>query len=533
MDGLLWREEAPLYCRRVRLLGVAVAALTLLTAIPYVAGHRLDDGSSAFLETLVFEQDFNSYCAFLRQSAAGAWLFHNPFTPEPHRPIFLNLEFLVSGKAAALLGLEAGQALQVQRALAGLLFAFGLWGLGARVITTPAARRVALMTALTGGGFGWMKVLPLVGPHVASLPPVDLYAGVHPFFWLFLQPHFVVGEVLVVLALWAMLEGERTGRTVFSLAAGALAAIAGLVRPYDMLFLQVVAVLFTAAIAIRERKLDWPAAARRLLPAIAPLPVLAYSVWLFRFHPVFQWWGRQGVNGPPPVLSLLLGLGLLVPFLVVGLVAARHRPWTPGEILMACAATAGAVLTYSYPWLRFSFQFVTTLVVPALLLALARLEEWASPLRFRPVVAVLLAVNGLTSVTLWATHLGEVRAGAHRIARSDLAVFSWLGAHSGAREVVMAGPRTSNRVPRYSHAAVVAGYPFSTVRYAEKIEDVRRFYRASTEESERRRLLAELRVRYVIHGTEERRFGAYDPARSEFLAEVFRDGPTTVYEVRR
>ena len=181
--------------------------------------------------------------------------------------------------------------------------------------------------------------------------PADLNAGIHPFFWLFLHPHFLIGEALVVLALWAVLEGERTGRTVFYLAAGALAAIAGLVRPYDMLFLQAVAVLFAAAIAIRERKVD----------------------------PVFQWWGRQGVNGPPPVLSLLLGLGLLVPFLVVGLVAARRRPWTPGEILMACAAMAGAVLTYSYPWLRFSFQFVTTLVVPTLLLARARLEPWAGP----------------------------------------------------------------------------------------------------------------------------------------------------------
>jgi hypothetical protein len=533
MGGLLWREEAPLYCRGVRFLAVAVASLTLLTAIPYVAAHRLDDGSSAFLDTLVFEQDFNSYCAFVRQSAVGAWLLHNPFTPEPHRPVFLNLEFLVTGKAAGLLELEAGRGLQLQRALVGVLWAVGLWGLCARMFTSLALRRLALVAALTGGGLGWMKVLPLLGPYVVRLRPPDLNAGIHPFFWLFLHPHFLIGEALVVLALWAMLEGERTGRTVFYLAAGALAAIAGLVRPYDMLFLQVTAVLFAAGVAIRERKLDWSAAARRLLPGIAPLPVLAYCVWLFRFDPVFQWWGRQSVNGPPPVLSLLLGLGLLVPLLVVGLVAARHRPWRPGELLMACAATASLGLTYSYPWLSFSFQFVTTLVVPTLLLAVARLEAWPPAIRFRPVVAVLLAVNALTSVTLWATHLGEVHAGAHRIARSDLAVFSWLGAHSGAREVVMAGPRTSNRVPRYSHDAVVAGYEFSTVRYAEKLAGVRRFYGASTEEAERRRLLRELRVRYVIHGPEERRIGAYDPARSDFLAEVFRDGPTTVYEVRR
>jgi hypothetical protein len=534
MGGLLWREEGPLYCRGVRFLVVAVAALTLLTAIPYVAGYRLDDDSSEFLDTLVFEQDFNSYAAFVRQSAAGAWLFHNPFTPEPHRPIFLNVEFLVTGKAAALLGLEAGLALQVQRAIAGAVFALGLWALCARAIATPAARRVALLAVLTGGGLGWMKVLPLVGPHVARLRPVDLYAGVHPFFWLLLHPHFLIAETLVVFALWAMLEGERTGRPAWPGGAGLLAAIAGLVRPYDMLFVQAVAVLFAAVTAMHQRKLEGPAAARRLLPALVPLPVLAYCVWLFRFDPVFQWWGRQGVNGPPPAPAVLTGLGLLTPLLVVALVAGRRRAWTPGEILMACAAAASLLLTYSYPWLRFSFQFVTTLVVPGLLLAVARLRDGAvgSARRGRPLVALLLAVNALTSVTLWATHLGEARAGAHRIARSDLGVFSWLGAHSHPREVVLAGPRTANRIPRYNYDAVVAGYEFSTVRYVEKLEEVRRFYDVSTEEAYRQPLLAELRVRYVIHGPEERRLGAYNPARSEFLAAVFREGPTTVYEVK-
>jgi hypothetical protein len=533
MGGLLWREEGPLYCRGVRFLAVAVAALMLLTGIPYLAAHRFPDPSSSFLETFVFEQDFNYYCALVRQSAAGAWLFDNPFTPEPHRATLANLEFLATGKLAVLFGLEAGRALQLQRVALAPLFAVGLWGLIAQVIRRPALRRVTFVAALSGGGLGWMRVLPLLGPWVTRAHPVDLYAGVHPFFWLFLHPHFLLAETLVLLALLAMLRGERTGRPWCYAAAGILAAILGVVRPYDMLFLQSVAVLLAAVLALRNHKLDGRALALRLLPALVPLPVLAYCVWLFRFDPVYQWWGRQAVNGPPGAAPMLVGVGLLVPLLVVALVVGRRAAWTTGEILMACAATASLGLTYSYPWLSFSFQFVTTLVVPTLLLAVARLEEWATPIRFRPVVAVLLAVNALTSVTLWATHLGEVRAGAHRIARSDLAVFSRLSAHSGAREVVMGGPRTSNRIPRYSHDAVVAGYPFSTVRYAEKIEDVRRFYGASTAEAERQRLLAELRVRYVIHGPEERGLGAYDPARSEFLAEVFRDEATTVYEVRR
>jgi hypothetical protein len=535
MDGLLWREEAPLYCRGVRFLAAAVAVLTLLTSLPYLAGHRLEDSASAFLDTLIFEHDFNAYCAFVRQSAAGAWLFHNPFTPELHRPVFLNLEFLVTGKAAALLDLEAGQALQLQRGFAGIVFAGALWGLGRRLIAAPSMRRLALVAVLSGGGFGWMSALPRLGPSVQSFEPVDLYAGVHPFFWLLLHPHFAAAEAVVVLALWAFVEGERTGRGLFHGLAGILAAIVGLMRPYDMLFLQATSVLYAVVAAARERKVDWRSLSRRLLCAAVALPVLAYSFWLFRFDPVFMWWGRQGVNAPPPVASLLAGLGLLPLFLAGALLAARRRDWTAPQTLLACAAAASLLLTYSYPWLRFSFQFVTTLVVPSLLLAFARLEaSFTRALVRRELLALALAVavNAPTSIALWCEKMAIARAGGYRIARGDLAAFAWLDGHSRPRDVVLASERTSNRVPRFTHDDVVAGYSFSTVQFPRKLGEVEHFFRFRRDERYRRQILVQYGVRFLLYGPDERALGAYDPKRSAFLTEVFRGGEMTVYEVR-
>jgi hypothetical protein len=275
---------------------------------------------------------------------------------------------------------------------------------------------------------------------------------------------------------------------------------------------------------------------RRLLAAAIPLPVLAYSVWLFRFDAVFQWWGRQGVNGPPPLPSLLAGLGLLPLFLVGTLVAARRRPWTAPQVVLACAAAASLMLTYSYPWLRFSFQFVTTLVVPSLLLAFARLEAcFTKPLTRRDVLtlALAVAVNAPTSVVLWRQTMAVARAGGYRIARADLAAFAWIEDHSKPRDVVLASQTTSNRLPRFTHGAVVAGYPFSTVRYPQKLREVELFYRFRRDETYRREILARYGVRYVLYGPEERKLGAYDPSRSAFLAEAFRAGDMIVYEVRR
>src|SRR5207249_11455048 len=139
-----------------------------------------------------------------------------------------------------------------QRVAAGTLLAFGLWGLCAQLMAAPAMRRVSFIAALTGGGFGWMRILPALGHAVERMRPVDLRAGVHPFFWLFLHPHFVAGEAMVVLALGALLAGERTGWGGFHLASGGLAALVGLMRPYDMLFLQLTAMLYTVAVGLRE-----------------------------------------------------------------------------------------------------------------------------------------------------------------------------------------------------------------------------------------------------------------------------------------
>jgi hypothetical protein len=61
-----------------RFVALCAAALVLASSIPYLAGYFLPFQFSRFNGNLLDDGDFNTYFAFMRQAAAGQWLFHNP-----------------------------------------------------------------------------------------------------------------------------------------------------------------------------------------------------------------------------------------------------------------------------------------------------------------------------------------------------------------------------------------------------------------------------------------------------------------------
>jgi hypothetical protein len=523
------------------------AALAVWTALPYVLGHALDSPHSRFADSLAYGRDFNSYASYVRQSAEGHWLFVNQFTPEPHLPVFFNLEFLLTGKVARLLGLSAGLALQVQRTLAALACAPVFYWVSSFLLRRVAMRRLVLVLALTWGGFGWMADVPGLRGILERLPPGDPFGALHPFFSLLLQPHFLVAEVLTLLALGLYLRGEVEDRTRDVVLAGAVSAALGTVRPFDMVFLCATTVAFYLAWGLLHRDLTSRGALRRLLPAALSVPVLLYDGWLFTFHPVFRWWGKVGMAPhlpPRTVLSgllerggLLVGLGLVLVPLVAAIPRLRPLRSCPRPLFgAACATLASLALLCSFPIFGSAFQFLTTLGFPLVLLATAPHEDWVTAAlaqRRWPAAAIagFLALNAVDSARLYAQAFRSAVSGRHRVAGSLLEACRWLQDHSEEGQLALASPGNSNRLARYTHLRVVAGYDLSTVRYAEKEEAVGRFYEAGTPERVRRGLLLEYDARFVLHSGEERDLGGFNPAAVPYLRPVFRERGVSVYEV--
>lgn len=511
-------------------LGIVAAAIG---AVPCLYGHSLSDQSLWFDHNLVFRGDFDQYFSFIRQSAEGRWLFHNQFTPEPHGNVFFNLEFLAVGKLAVLLSCSIESAYVIAGALAALLFVFSLYRFSAFVFETLTMRRLVTTAIVLGGGFGWLKVFPAA----KKLGMIDTYLGLHPFFGILLQPHFLIAQALSLLSICFFLQGEKYHHKRDYVWSGLVCAALGAIRPYDMLYLFCVFSLYTFLVALCHRERSASALGWRITPILIAMPVMLYYLCLFQFHPVFRWWSIQGMSSPPPMLSLALGMGFIFVLLLCSLdyLGAFYQR-TKSQVLVACCILCGFGLIYSFPIIRFSGQLVNVLVIPSALLGAIKLEQpICSALRksnwAKVGLTMFLALNSLTSLAILSRTMREIQQREPFIPTGMVQAYRWLQDNSHPREVILGAYRNSNSVPHYCRNSCVSGYLFSTVDFASKKQLVERFYRSDNTDDSRRRLLEDFKVRYVFWGFEEKGLGSYDPNTSSFLRRVFCNEATAIYEV--
>jgi len=499
------------------LAGLALAAVT---SVPYAAGWRAPLPDSRFNGALEFHHDFNTYFAFQRQAQSGDWLFHNPFTPEYHEKVFFNLEWLAAGKLARLTGWGPEAVLQIQRVLGAVLLGGALYRLLSFLFETEAMRRLVWMWVMLGGGFGWVLYLRLEDTDLARSMFLDLYAALHPFFWVMLQPHNLVAQGLAVTGLWLLLRAEQTGRSRDFLAAGCCYAAVAAVRIHDAVWLGLATALYIAA---RGRA----GALRRMMVLLPAAPFLIYYTWLFRVHPVFRVWTEQSnlPPAPPSHLALSLGLGFVLFVLGLGNLGDLRRK-APARALVGCCLLAGLGLFYCYPAIRLSLQFLPALSIPMALVGTMSLEPAVVGAIRRSrwswlAIAGVLAAHSATSWVLLSSYTEAAREGQSRTDRRLLEAYGWLNDHSRPRDIVLAPPAHGNRIPRYTHNTVFCGNAFSTVEVVEKHRLIAKFLDRGTQDEFRRQLIHRYQIRFVL----------LEPPglQAAWLREVFRNRAAVIY----
>ena len=82
-----------------------VLALVLVSGLPYLFAWAVTPPRAHFTGLVFNPLDGNSYIAKMRQGLEGSWLFHLPYTPEPHRGVPVYLFYLALGHVARWTGL--------------------------------------------------------------------------------------------------------------------------------------------------------------------------------------------------------------------------------------------------------------------------------------------------------------------------------------------------------------------------------------------------------------------------------------------
>jgi hypothetical protein len=449
--------------------------LTVVSGSLLLKASLVRPPGTVFVGTFYYRDDFYNYLSYVQQAADGALAFANKLAPPTAPARLVNLEWLLVGWLSRLLG---GHILVAYRLFGGLV-ALVLVVLVDQVLRragiAPPRRLAGLLLVFVGGGLGGLLVAARALPVEHAY---DVRAGLYPFVEVLANPHFVAGTALFLASLLEF-AGGRPARGI------ALATALGLVRPYDLATLALVAV---TAILLLDGRTDW---LRRLLPLLGLLPILAWNVWLFVLSPGFGAFSspRYTAVAPSPWQLALA----LAPAAILALTAARRGAGSDPEHRhrVYLALWAGAALALgALPLVPFSSQFLVGIGVPLLGLAAVGLSgmgrgwlEGAVPL----LAGSSLLVVGLVGGTSPAWH---VPAGRWRAAATTLRPLCQRG------DLVLAPPDVGLYVggltacwPWVSHA----GAPSYDVRN----RAMRQFYEDSSPQG-RSRFLAETGARFVV-----------------------------------
>jgi len=252
---------------------------------------------------------------------------------------------------------------------------------------------------------------------------------------------------------------------------------------------------------------------------------------VFTADPVMRQWNAQNILLSPSPLHYLLAYGLWLVFAVPGWRVLWRR--NPSLALLAggWVAAAPVLLYLPIPTQR--------RLIEAVQLPLAVLAVWGLTVVFRryrrwlvPAAAIALLP---TTLLLWsaATLAARVPAEPAFHPADEIAAFEWLARQAQPGQAVLSAFSTGNVLPAYAPLVSYIGHGPETVFLATKQPRVTAFYQTAETDEDRRRLLNDGRIDYVIFGPHERALGNFDPTAVPYLQRQFETGNYAVYAVVR
>jgi hypothetical protein len=203
-----------------------------------------------------------------------------------------------------------------------------------------------------------------------------------------------------------------------------------------------------------------------------------------------------------------LGYGLLVPLAVIGIRAARLRERSESRLLVSWVLVNGLLLYGPFLLQR---RLSLGLFFPLAALAGLGLERLASSRRrFIFLLVGTLAFSLPSHGLVIASGLSSVARGdpALVVDRDDEELTKWIGDHLIDSELILAGPRTGNRLPAYTPARVIYGHPFETPKATERRAELDRLFGWDQDSASGLERLRDLGVQYVLYSSEEKAIGS-------------------------
>jgi hypothetical protein len=465
------------------LLFVITVVTFFIGGIPYLIAESDISNRDKFLGQVAYTNDQNMYFSFIRQAYTGKWIFNNRLTHLENRDCFINLQFAGVGKLWKLFKLSENSTYQLWRYLGIVFLVFGYFLLTRYFFKEYKQRFWATIFFTFAGGFGLLfallNMVGLLSKELFYTFTFDLWAGVFPFQQMLTNPHFSLPHGLLLIGIAFYLHAyTKNNQIKYYILSGLVFAVDGLIRPYDLISIFAIIPLFVLVESII--RFNYIAAFRQLIPLGIAIPSLLYSIWLFKFDPVFKYWSLQGYNIdliPLPHLHLF-AYGIFTIFFILRLCAIKSNPLSGSERFIAIGFLSIFFLTHIghiIPSLGFSPQIGVPLF--AFISILSFVYVFTCVKKYKKIVfaVILIAVAcGAGGITLYFTQkFTKTHNSNFYLTNSDVLGFDWLKSHVAKTDVILSTPEIASRIAKYTDAQVVAGHYSVTPEFKKQEENLR------------------------------------------------------------
>ncbi|WP_298818590.1 hypothetical protein [Chloroflexus sp.] len=525
-----------------RFYGFVILGLMLVIWAPIVFAFVTAPPDRQFMGVIDGVPDHNQYFAWMR-SFTQANLAANRLTPEVNEPAFFNLLWWATARLSVITGISYITAYTILRLIAILSL------LGSLLIFLPLIndhsrqRQIAFWLICTGSGLG---VIWIVVKYLAGLPeapfPISIYT-VEPNTLAIMQafPHFTMALALIITIFSLMLLAWQRKQSRYAVAAGIVGAVLALQHAYDLLIVYGALGLFGLLIWWRDRRFPTLLFQQGVILAIFSAPGALYLAYLVTSEPT---WGRKldqfdnaGVFTPNPALLVIL-LGVPLILALAGLRRQMFRSNDDREIFLVSWFVIHFALMY-LP-LKFQIHMLLGLQVPMMLLAARFIDERLIPrLRQRgrtALVVGMIAVFGLSMVTnvyiqSWRFVYLSRYEQPHYLTNDEIAALQWLQRHTTINDVTLAEIEFGQFVPVWSDARAYLAHWAGTLDFFVKRDNVRIVLDPTTPPEQRRQILTEFDVSYVVMRDKDGSRQAFQQQSSEDVQVVYENETVTIYRV--
>jgi hypothetical protein len=531
-----------------------IAFVLILTSLPAVFAYLTAPADKQFMGMVLNVPDHAQYFMWYREHQ-DAFLINNRLTPEPNAALFFNLLWWTLATVGGVFGANYEVMYQVMRVLGIIVFLLLAYRLCAVFFDDVSRRKAAFLILTFTSGLGWvLVVMKYTITNGELINPLDVFVA-EGNTWLSAigYPHFLAAAVYV----WCFelfLRAVQTGRRRYVVYTGLFAHFMGWQHAYDLIIVWGVLGAFVGWVMLRDRAWNWPLVFKLVAVGLLSFPPALYSLALTRLDPLWKEILAQFANAdvytPPPWrLPVLLGFTLI---------AACAMLWASRRQLFA---TRDAGLPdhklMIYAWFVTSFALVYIPAdyqihmlngwqIPMAILATHWLYEHAAPwlrarwARFslpqvqRVLIGVFLAMIIPTNVYLLAWRFLDLNRHDYDyfLTKGDVAALNWIADNTDPESRVISSLSTGQYVPMLTGRYAYLAHWAQTADFFTKRDNVNRFFSSATSDDDRRKILAEFDVDYVIFGPAERRLSDVASTMPAWLRPVYSSGEVTVYATR-